>query len=547
MFNALTERLQTLSEQKIASLIILLSLLASSPSLFIGLLGDDLLHYMVLNDLHQLPGRNDFSLFNLFSFVSLEEADRLQLKELSFLPWWTGDGFAWNFWRPIAEITHYLDYRFFGKHIAWMHLHSLVWFALLLVLSLRLYHRLFQNPQHALLAFGFFAFHLCHAMTVAWLSNRHAIIASVFIVAATMQHWHFLQSGSPLRLMTAVTFTAMAFLSSELGVSTGVWLLGLTLFFDKRPARSKVLSLLPYLFVFLCWLYLYRLGEFGVRGHSTFYVNPMENPWRFAQYYLINLPAIVLSQTLIIPAEVFYSLASPWVALLLGYPLCFWLLWSLKGESNKSLVYFFLLVFFLLVIPTAFSLPQDRNLIQVNLAFSGLLSLLCFHLHKTYRNKQHSKAKPIVITLLALHLIISPMLIPILSYAPTFFTRDEKKRAYSLNIKPEEEVITFKAPMMETTYLYANLTAAGKPLPSKLWHIGGHYSQLEITKYNNHTLMLQALTPFFQENQELIARDPNNPPFLNQKINLNGLTITVTDIDKQGLASENADPYRIEY
>src|SRR5450755_71112 len=48
------------------------------------------------------------------------------------LAWWAAPNLRWRFFRPVAQLTHYAEFRAFGRGgSAWMHLDSVLWMALL--------------------------------------------------------------------------------------------------------------------------------------------------------------------------------------------------------------------------------------------------------------------------------------------------------------------------------------------------------------------------------------------------------------------------------
>ena len=517
-------QLQRLTNEKLFWLIFSVSIIVLSPSLFSGLMGDDLLHYLLFNKPDALPLREDISLFNLFSFVDDNPEHRTKLMALSLLPWWVDPEFTWNFWRPIAEITHAIDYTYFGRQYWLMHLHSLLWFSLLLLLAARFYKLTLPTARMHWIAFACFALSASHAVTVAWLSNRHAVIASAFILSTLLLHHRFVSEHSRLSYLLALLMTSLAFLSSELGLSTGVWLFCYTLFLNKEKSLRHWLWLLPYFFIFCTWAYVYRDGNFGIRGYSSFYIDPTEKPLDFLVNYLKNLPAIIASQTWIIPADIFSAIKYPWITPLIGLLTIACLYFPIKAAKEKPLISFFITAFLLLAIPIATSPAQDRNLLQVSLAFSGILGIV---LYQAYLSITKQKAlKYLFYTLVMLHFLVAPLLSLPLSYTPKFFSAAGEKRAKSLDIKAGDQIIILKGNMMETIYLYPRLVELGLPLPDKIWNIGGSHSKLNVTRLNHKTLKIEAMTPFFSAS-DLMARDPIETPFLHNTITLNGLTIII--------------------
>ena len=72
------------------------------PSLFTGLITDDLFHHLIMSNNLELNSDSRFSLFGLFSFITLNEQHQQVLIKYGIINWWTGNDLSWNFWRPLT-------------------------------------------------------------------------------------------------------------------------------------------------------------------------------------------------------------------------------------------------------------------------------------------------------------------------------------------------------------------------------------------------------------------------------------------------------------
>ena len=60
------------------------------------------------------------------------------------LAWWAAPNLRWRFFRPVAQLTHYAEYRAFGRGgSVWMHLDSVLWMALLAAVVAAFYRQMF--------------------------------------------------------------------------------------------------------------------------------------------------------------------------------------------------------------------------------------------------------------------------------------------------------------------------------------------------------------------------------------------------------------------
>ena len=135
--------------------ILLLAFVLCFPGLFVDIHSDDYWHYAFINNGLPLKEINDASFFGLFSFVDGDRERFTQLVDIGFLPWWTYEGYKIVFWRPLTELTHWLDYTFWPTHGGAMHLQSTLWYLALLAVLYKLYGR-FKTGKVAACS-GFFS------------------------------------------------------------------------------------------------------------------------------------------------------------------------------------------------------------------------------------------------------------------------------------------------------------------------------------------------------------------------------------------------------
>ncbi|MCY4043641.1 MAG: hypothetical protein OXE99_01025 [Cellvibrionales bacterium] len=553
----------------------LLSVAVLLPGVFTGFMGDDFLHYLLIQYPGLLPLVDDASLFNLFSFVDTSDAKRQALMAKSLLPWWTGKDFSWNFWRPLSEISLFFDYCFYPRQPWLMHLHSLLLFIVLLAISAWLYQLIFSKPYEsqnihrcishpgdndftgprkrmeaspvtartygnnslALWAFALFSLSVSHAITVTWIANRHAIIASIFILLSVIYYHKFFHTDNVFYrwsyYLSSVGMTVLALCSSELGLCVGVWLLIYSLVQTNKPLVTKLFYLLPYFIVFLAWVWIYERGGFGVRGYSTFYVDPVVAPLAFAKMFFLNAPIIILSQVFIVPSDVLNLPRYPWLMPLLGWLVLASIMYFLRSNKHQKTGFALLILSLLLMVPISTSPAQDRNLLQVSLAFSGVLALLIVQGLDYLKQNKRPWIKSMVYLLIILHLGLSPLLTLPMSYLPAWLTGAAKYRASTLQVNENESIFVFKGDMMEMVYLYPQLIVKQKFGPKKLWNLGGSGAKLSVKLIDDYTLSVTALSPFFSSG-DLMARNVMLEPFNGESIDLDGVTIRIQSFDNQG-------------
>jgi hypothetical protein len=135
------------------------------------------------------------------------------------LPWWTYEGARCAFLRPLASLTHAVDYALFPHGVALMHVHNLFWFGVMIWAAGRAYGAMLDSRLVAAIALTMFAFDSSHGMAVSWISNRNALLSGALSFATLYCHQHARRSGSRRYTFAAWLAFALALLSGELALA----------------------------------------------------------------------------------------------------------------------------------------------------------------------------------------------------------------------------------------------------------------------------------------------------------------------------------------
>src|SRR5262249_40152817 len=154
---------------------IALGLLLGLPSLVSGYFADD---WILFHDLHA-GGSTLSAAARLYQF-SLGWQPKPGEPQV-WMPWFISPRYQTDFLRPFAGILFWLDEKLWPGGV-WAHVHSLVWWALLLFIVAALFRRLL-SPRVAGLALLIFAVDDSHWQPMAWVANRHATVATALVLA----------------------------------------------------------------------------------------------------------------------------------------------------------------------------------------------------------------------------------------------------------------------------------------------------------------------------------------------------------------------------
>ena len=247
-----------------------LGLLVFLPAIRAPFLLDDYLHRAMANGVFPAPRGP----FDFYDFVS--DGDRAALLDRGILPWWTDPSLEIRFFRPLSSLLLYADHRSFGGNPVLLHAHSFLWWALA-VLAVRALFLRFFSPRIALVGTAVFALAPCHALPLAWLANREALVSLAFGLSALGRYEDFRAAPSWRgALFTAVLF-ALALLAGEYALLLGGYVLALEIYREKATIRARIVGLLPFVVPVLGYLAARRMLGYGTRG-SGFYSDPTREP-----------------------------------------------------------------------------------------------------------------------------------------------------------------------------------------------------------------------------------------------------------------------------
>jgi hypothetical protein len=356
-------------------LILLLGGILFSPAITAPFVFDDYLHDMMIRGSYPSPRGP----FDLYDFIG--NGDRAILYDRGVYPWWSDPQLTIRFWRPLSSAVLWFERGITSNSLA-LHLHSYLWWSLLVLASARFYLR--RLPRRAaLLATAIFALAPCHVIPLAWLANREALLSLTFGIAALDEATRTDSASESKRVLLTLLLWTLALLSGEyalcmLGYFAGAWLLATVAHAKLRTRTQSLLRCLSFAIPALTYLGARKALGYGTHG-SAFYSDPSDN----LRVYLGTAPRRIVTLAL----DAFWSLdlhalhlESAWYLLagsaaLSVYLTLIGLRWlTTCGErSSIDLLRWSLPGALLALVPVAAAMPSPR---LVGCALFGLAPLL---------------------------------------------------------------------------------------------------------------------------------------------------------------------------
>ncbi len=496
----------------------------SLPTLAGGFQVDDHWHAIALRG---DPAWPEFRLaaWDVFRFFDGSPAHTKALMDRGVVAWWTDLDVRVAFVRPLASLSHALDHQLFPGTPAAMHLHSILWFGVLLAVASALVGRFLSGPARGLAAL-FYAISCARGVTVGWIAQRNSLIAGALALGAILLH------DRAAKREGSVLFGPLLFGLSLLGGESALAALGVLAahawFVDPRPRPFRFL--VPYGALFVGWAVLYRAVGGGVR-HSAGYTDPLADPLRFARGAVVHLP-------LLLGSELGAPLPDAWPAVGLGVRVallglaCLALAFAVRALTDR-LDRFFLAAAVLSVLPGCATFPSGRLL-----TIAGVM-LVCLQARLVARLLEgglRGSLRAWATWIVGGRLLLGPILFVVTGCQ--FALLEHRLRGLSESIPDDlgrrPALYVVNGPGFFTAYAPVHRTRAGSPTPRIFSWLGIGIRPLAVRRLDAVTLELRTVGAIFGGPLEMLATDPDRRFALGERIVLPDVTVTVRSTTPEG-------------
>lgn len=549
---------RALSSPKAPVSIVLIALVLVAPALSTGLAADDYFHKLVL---HGSPSGPDAigtdaiprGLSQLFVWADGSEARAHAMMAIGMTGWWTNPKLVMAYFRPIAGLTHYLDYALWPDAPWLMHLHSIAWLALVWLFVLMLYRRLLggggARALLPVLAFALYALDDARAMTVAWVANRNALVALAFALPALVLHDTAAHDGARAKLSAWLSplLLGTALLAGESALAIDAYLFAYALFLDPAGRRTGLLRIVPHALISLVWAVAYRALGYGARG-SGLVIDPGGDPLTFLLKLLERAPILLAGQFGFPPSDAWeaYPGLKPWLpALMMAIALVTLLVMALLAlplVRRDPRARFFVLGAVLATVPVCAQFPHDRLLPFIGIGGMGLLALLLEpYLTEAYEGLSR-KRRFALAGLTGLHLVLAPVWLPLRVRAPLDIERMVRAGERSIDDSPSvraKTVVLMNPPVdAYAGYVPPMRAAEQRPRPAAIHWLATGASEVRITRTDLRTLRVRPAAGFLSLPSERMQRNPRDHMTVGQLVPLHQLSIEITELTEDGRPAE---------
>ena len=451
--------------------------------------------------------------------------------------WWSDTSEA-HFFRPLAGLSHWLDYRLWPEAIWWMRLQNCVFYALLAWVAARCYRAVGEGAQTAQpvsaltwpIGALMYGFNEANAQTLSCISGRNTFLAALFGLATIwLHHRNHARPGWRARLAGPACF-GFGLACGELAIATLGYLAAHALVLDKRAFRKRLSSLAPYLAPLSVWAVLYVRGGYGAHTRMM-YRDLFGDPGTTLSAGLADLP-IWISTQLSLPYATATMGSEPWLVRLASLPLALLLLWLLSSTLRASpLARFYGLGFCLSLAPLLPTWPQDRVLALASFGAFGLLACF-FEWAAQERSRPHRLAR---VALMAVHLAIAPLL-----FIPSYLTagnvaraEDRVERALpSGDSTAQTGVVLVRAPIFgPLAYALSRRRSQAQATPAYSYELFAGDREVRVSRVDDRTLELAPLQGYCATRVECLGDGLEERFHPGDVIELPGMQVEIMSVD----------------
>jgi len=147
---------------------------------------------------------------------------------------------------------------------------------------------------------------------VMFVANRGFIMALFFGLLCLYEHHQWRSHKSRAALILSALFLSLAVLAEEGGAATFTFIAAYALVLESGSWRQRALSLWPAVVIFVLWRALYVRAGYGVSNIGPFYLDPLNEPFRFVQQLPVRMMQVLGGQLTGVPPEVLFVLLPAW-------------------------------------------------------------------------------------------------------------------------------------------------------------------------------------------------------------------------------------------
>ena len=423
--------------------------------------------------------------------------------------------------RPVAALSHWIDFQFWPDNAIATQWHSLIYFYLFVAGGFLLYKRFSDSNLGFWLALSFLVFDLSVSQNLGWFAARNAYMSCGFGLFAVYFYAHWRDSQHLHFFFASLASFCLALLSAEAGVATAGYLGAYALVYDKAGPRRGLLATLPFALTVLIWRAGYSNMGFGASGIGL-YMDPGRDPIAFIGRIIDVFPVIFTS--LFVARDALIS------GIDLEYrPLLRIVAWCTFGlvvfcfrrilTTHKAARFMFLGACFAAIPHASLLSAGSRSGVFVAIGFFYVLGTWVASL---LAQNEHRLRRALGYLLLTIHLILPFIALVVISYGilPISYGNnllyDEARVQIEENPDSRLIIVNSHAPSMLYYHPY-QWDIESKTLPSKIQALAPGLSSVYLTRTSETSFVLRSPSGFvFNQDSEMLTETGDAVPAIHR-------------------------------
>lgn len=512
------------------------------PALRNSYMLDDYLHHSMIEGTY--PARR--SPFDLYNFVS--DADRALLFDRGIFPWWSHPRITIRFFRPLSSALLWADHTALGRRPLLLHLHSFAWL-IAAVLAARALFRSAFSARVTALATAIFALAPCHALPIAWLANREALVSLTFGTLALTAYVRWRRERRGRDAVAAAGLFVVAMLGGEYGLLFAGYVAAFEWGVRGEQLARRGLGSLP--FVAPASIYLGVRGALGYGAFgSGYYADPFRNPGAFFLAAPRRIFTLLIEGWFTLDGETLTPTTPFWLLALLALSAAALLIVPLRRAITRlepqprGHATWLLLGSVLALVPVLPVVPSPRLLGASILGVAAAVGVLLDHAWFSPRIQERSRASELTgfaaLILGFAHIIHGPVTAWLTGrhyrHGAGVFARNAAALSARLPEGEGSEVFVVRG-VSDMLFMPFALDARGRP-PAR-WLTLTHTGHLLVLRQDTHTLELvvprdKSLFPWGGLD---LFRGDGASLRVGDRIDRSGVSITILDVGPAGPCS----------
>jgi hypothetical protein len=508
---------------------------------------------------------------NLYGFTSDSTTFDVG-RDVGFVPWWASDQIKTNFFRPLSSLTLAFDYSLWPDTPLLLHVHSLLWFGLLIALAYRLYRSVSGSAVVAGISTLLLAVDDVFAGPAGWISNRHAVVAMAFGVLCVWLYHQGISRRKWSYIAGACGVYVLALLASEMGLVTFAYLCAYLLVLDRDRWLGRVARIAPFVLITAAWRLTYTGLGYGASG-TLLYIDPILDPVDFGAQMLTRLPLLLSSAAGLPVVEVLLAFSPQGARVLAAIsliPLGLLALATYPLLKAHRAAAFWAIGLLVAVIPLVSGIPQNRNLGLVSLGLMGLAGQLFVDVATARKPGPLTAFQRVLLQiapplLLILYLVVSPTLV-VSNPASARTMSEDQAQVADFGSDPELSqqhlyVINPPGTMIYVAGLFQRLFT-DEPFPASVNYLSSGFTPVHIQRVDARTIVVTPEGgysplpgPIVDDASGMVTHihlenvyraldgnfyNPRNPMQVGQVVALSEVTVEVTEMTGDGRIAQVA-------